>query len=284
MFKRCLVELSLKESLLHRSIIAIDHALPDVTSGMQLSLVATRVIQFEKKKIYLISCVDITIVRDGFQITSVRKNPWGDVMALQDFLEKFPFIRKHSFGQTDSKALFLDNQFFMVDNGSGAYLQILQGDFIPKILINDRYPSISSALAAQDDSFKATHLASGSHLANQRKTYAKGAEFNLLPYYMAGTETKSIGRNGGQIYLQLYDQYIRYFVPKSGCLDGTGASMIAMRDVLLYDQNGQAKSLELLDQPLVILYFHTLTNGILVGGDNSKLSILEKLARLALEN
>lgn len=38
------------------------------------------------------------------------------------------------------------------------------------------------------------------------------------------------------------------------------------------------------DLPLVQLYLHTMTNGVLVGGDNSKMSVLEKLARLALEN
>lgn len=31
-------------------------------------------------------------------------------------------------------------------------------------------------------------------------------------------------------------------------------------------------------------YLHTMTNGLLVGGDNSKMSVLEKLARLPLEN
>ncbi|CAM3510419.1 hypothetical protein XNC1_4216 [Xenorhabdus nematophila ATCC 19061] len=35
---------------------------------------------------------------------------------------------------------------------------------------------------------------------------------------------------------------------------------------------------------LILLYLHTMTNGILVGGDNSKMTILEKMARLALEN
>ncbi|TXT31792.1 MAG: hypothetical protein FD131_715 [Rhodocyclaceae bacterium] len=39
----------------------------------------------------------------------------------------------------------------------------------------------------------------------------------------------------------------------------------------------------LLNLPLVQLYLHTMTNGVL-GGDNSKMSVLEKLARLALEN
>lgn len=40
----------------------------------------------------------------------------------------------------------------------------------------------------------------------------------------------------------------------------------------------------LLNLLLVQLYLHTMTNGVLVGGDNSKMSVLEKLARLALEN
>jgi hypothetical protein len=31
-------------------------------------------------------------------------------------------------------------------------------------------------------------------------------------------------------------------------------------------------------------FLHTMSNDVLVGGDNSKMSMLEKLARLALEN
>jgi hypothetical protein len=51
-----------------------------------------------------------------------------------------------------------------------------------------------------------------------------------------------------------------------------------------YDARGALTIGGLLELPPVQLYMHTMTNGVLVGGDNSKMSILEKLSRLALEN
>jgi hypothetical protein len=57
-----------------------------------------------------------------------------------------------------------------------------------------------------------------------------------------------------------------------------------MRDVMDYAGDGSLIERDLLDRQLVQLYLHTMTNGVLVGGDNSKMSVLEKLARLALEN
>ena len=51
-----------------------------------------------------------------------------------------------------------------------------------------------------------------------------------------------------------------------------------------YRGDGQAIDSGLLDHPMVVAYLHTMTTGILVGGDKSKMSVLEKLARLALEN
>ena len=57
-----------------------------------------------------------------------------------------------------------------------------------------------------------------------------------------------------------------------------------MRDLMHYGTGGAQTMAGTLDLPLVQLYLHTMTNGVLVGGDNSKMSVLEKLARLALEN
>ena len=53
---------------------------------------------------------------------------------------------------------------------------------------------------------------------------------------------------------------------------------------MVYQGDGKLLQSGLLDRPLVQLYLHTMTNGVLVGGDNSKMSVLEKLAKLALEN
>ena len=57
-----------------------------------------------------------------------------------------------------------------------------------------------------------------------------------------------------------------------------------MRDVMHFGASGQLTESGLLDLDVVRLFMHSMTNGILVGGENSKMSIFEKLARLALDN
>jgi hypothetical protein len=77
---------------------------------------------------------------------------------------------------------------------------------------------------------------------------------------------------------------LRIFVPPEGGINGSGDALSGMRDVMVYQADGKPLEAGLLDRSLVQLYLHTMTNGVLVGGDNSKMSVLEKLARLALEN
>ena len=78
--------------------------------------------------------------------------------------------------------------------------------------------------------------------------------------------------------------FVRVFVPPEGGISGSGDALSGMRDLVHYGAGDSQTMARMLDLPLVQLYLHTMTNGILVGGDNSKMSVLEKLARLALEN
>jgi Transposase len=62
------------------------------------------------------------------------------------------------------------------------------------------------------------------------------------------------------------------------------AKYSGVQDLMVSAADGTQVTCGLIDRPIVRLYLHTMTNGVLVGGDNSKMSVLEKLARLALEN
>ncbi|MCY1237534.1 hypothetical protein D9M72_502360 [compost metagenome] len=119
------------------------------------------------------------------------------------------------------------------------------------------------------------------------KLLSKGRDFNLLPYYISMFK-RGHGHHGERIGLKIAVQdcgaWLRVFVPPEGGINGAGDSLSGMRDVMHYGAGGAASLAGLLDLPLVRLYLHTMTNGVLVGGDNSKMSMLEKLARLTLEN
>ena len=152
---------------------------------------------------------------------------------------------------------------------------------MPRLILNDRYSGIETALAAQDE------LLERRREQGKGKVLSKGREFNLLPYYIsmyapgAGVRNERIGT---RIPLQDRGAFVRLFVPPEGGIKGSGDKLSCMRDLMLYGADDKVVESGLLERPLVQLYLHTMTNGVLVGGDNSKMSVLEKLARLALEN
>ncbi|MFY7865068.1 hypothetical protein [Roseateles sp.] len=276
--KRCLVELSLKEGLLgHKPVPA--PTMPQDLLPASLTLLATRQIRMggRQKPKQLVACVDVDLGPDGLSVTRVRRSPWSkDTLAAIDFVEEFPFL------QTDGRELIGDGQFWVIDRATGERLTAWWGKFVPKLILNASYDGVEAALAAQEG-----HLEQRRQEGSKARFYSKDRAFNLLPYYMSmylpAHQTHG-ERTGTRIALQDCGAFLRMFVPPAGGIVGAGDSLSGMRDVMVYLPDGQAVAGGLLDRKLVQLYLHTLTNGVLVGGDNSKMSMLEKLARLALEN
>ncbi|WP_203564280.1 hypothetical protein [Deefgea sp. CFH1-16] len=276
--KRCLVEISLKECLLGLKTITPSHPLPAELKTLEVALIATRQIRRNgKPPKQLISVVDAYITSEGISVTKVRRSPWAeDNVAAIDFLLDFPFL------QPVGKKLISDKQFWIVDKHTQKRLTVWAGAFVPRIILNNNYSSVEDALGAQEP-----YLANLRKSGKKGKYYSKGKDFNLLPYYMSmylSEHQRTRELTGTRIPLQDCGEFLRVFIPPAGGINGPGDSLSGMRDVMLYEEGGKSVNSRLLEQPLVLLYLHTMTNGILVGGDNSKMSILEKLAKLALEN
>jgi len=274
--KRCLVELSLKESLLGYKPVPTT-AMPAELKPASLTLLATRQIRMPGRQPskQLVSAVDVTLTDRGISVERVRRSPWSSAeLAAIDFVSEFPFL------QPEGTEKIRDGQFWVVDRQSSERLTVWAGAFVPRIILNDQYEGIEAGLAAQDGFLAARRL------EGSGKYYSKGREFNLLPYYMSMYRVGEAVRGektGSRIAVQDRGEFVRVFVPPEGGISGAGDSLSGMRDVMLYASDGKQVSAGLLDHSLVQLYLHTMTNGILVGGDNSKMSVLEKLARLALE-
>ena len=282
--KRCLVELSLKECLVGakpipiRSLAAFDGSLDGA-----YTLIATKRIRLDVRK-ELVAAVDIQIAGDQICVTGMRRTPWSRSTATAlGMCFDYPFLQGPGKNGAASGPI-RDAQFWMVDKASGHRLAAWRGDFVPKVILNDEYPSIERALRLQEDE----HVRKSAGAADGGlKYYSKGRGANLLPYYMsmfATGQREGAENAGSKVALQDCGAFVRVFVPPADSLKGAGNPLSGMRDVMVYRGDGQAIDSGLLDHPLAVTYLHTMTTGILVGGDNSKMSVLEKLARLALEN
>ena len=269
-------QLSLKESLLGYKPVPTP-GMPAELKPASLTLLATRQIRMPGRQPpkQLVSAVDVTLTDKGISVERVRRSPWSSAeLAAIDFVSEFPFL------QPEGTEKIRDGQFWVVDRQSSVRLTVWAGAFVPRIILNDQYEGIEAGLAAQDEMLAARRL------EGSGKYYSKGRGFNLLPYYMSMFRVGDAVRGektGSRIAVQDRGEFVRVFVPPEGGISGAGDSLSGMRDVMLYASDGEQVAAGLLDHSLVQLYLHTMTNGILVGGDNSKMSILEKLAKLALE-
>lgn len=280
--KRCVVELSLKECLVGAK--PLDSCALRVDSPACYTLLATRRLNGEVRK-QLVSAVDIRIepvacaglAGGRLTVTSVRRSPWGNADdAALEFAYEFPFLQPKGAKQIK------DGQFWLVDRGANQRLTAWRGNFVPRIITNDRYETFEAALRQMETTHREV-TSSGDELP---KYYSKGKDVNLLPYYisMLDEEHQQRGESAGsKLAVQDCGPWLRVFVPTAAGLNGDGDSLSGMRDVMVYSGDNEALLDGLLEHPLTHLYLHTMTTGVLVGGENSKMSVLEKLARLALE-
>lgn len=277
--KRCMVELSLKEVLIGQKSLPLTTTMPVLASApTELTLLATRRMRPHGKQApeQMVSAVDIRINEGALTVTRVRRTPWGDPSATLDFVQEFPFL------QENGKEWIRDGQFWLLDRAIGERMTVWSGAFVPKIILNDAYEGIEQAIAAQDDHLEARRAA-----GSPGRFLSKGQNFNLLPYYIAMYRPEHLVRGermGTRLPIQDCGEFVRIFVPPEGGISGAGDALSGMRDLMVYGADGTQKAGALLEHPMLQLYLHTMTNGMLLGGDNSKMSVLEKLARLALEN
>jgi hypothetical protein len=285
--KRCLVELSLKECLVGAKPVPVESlaAFNGSLDGVY-TLIATKRIRLDVRK-ELVATVDIQISGTEILVTGMKRTPWSrSAAAALGMCFDYPFLQSPAKNGATTGPI-RDGQFWVLDKASGNRLAAWRGDFVPKIILNDVYPTIERALRLQEDEHasKTGGMAGVGH--GGLKFYSKGRDANLVPYYMSmRAADQQIGAEnvGSKVAVQDCGAFVRVFVPPADSLKGAGNPLSGMRDVMVYRGDGQAIESGLLDHPMIVAYLHTMTTGILVGGDNSKMSVLEKLARLALEN
>jgi hypothetical protein len=271
MVKRSLLELSLKEALCrHKPIPAA--TIPQELLPAHLTLLATRrlrICQGQYKQ--LVSCVKVSLEDGEIRVQETSKSRWSkDTQCALRYLADYPFL------QPDDKPI-RDGQFWIVDERTSHRLRVWSGSFVPTILLNANYPSIEDVLSLQEEDLR----------EHAFKYYSKSHKWNLLPYYMYifddGVERARV-KDRESVSLQDRGEFLRLFVPPAEALAGERASLSCFRDLMVYRADGSVLEHGLLDHSLVRIYLHTMTVGLLVAANNSKMSVLEKLARLPLEN
>jgi hypothetical protein len=132
---------------------------------------------------------------------------------------------------------------------------------IPRIIGNSTVDSIE--LAADEDS------------DNKLSRQATKPKEIVLPYYIAKTKER-------HIYLEQSNNDLLYFVTPSTQPNSTIAKQNLIYNILTFDKNGDL--LKALDQSVTELFLKSFTENIIKNNEYSKSSILEKIAKLYIEN
>lgn len=152
-----------------------------------------------------------------------------------------------------------NNSFFIFDRNEQVLLSSYNSARIPKIVGNAKLDNIAAAERAQNQ------------LSRQATTPAD----IVLPYYIARKKQR-------HIYLQKCENDLLCFVTTLGNVNQNIEKQNLIYNILTFDENGNI--LDALDQKVTDLYLKSFTKDVLKINEYSKSSLLEKVARIYIEN
>ncbi len=180
---------------------------------------------------------------------------------MQQIRRRFPFLRTIKHSPDDLK----DNQQYFVDEESQIYISCYTDDYFTPTLIG-KEDVLSS-------------LENGTLEINRR-------QHNLLPLVLHYND--EIGAVRDLICLDLSNHsFIQYFVPPRN-IRSTVRRGYRVYHLIGKHYGRKAKesipTSELIKHPIVALHFSTLTQNVLKTNDNSQSSLLQKVAKVLIEN
>lgn len=265
--RRCAVELAIKYRFAAGSIPLS----PTTPEGNFTLLYTDRVFLMEggnwRKPLEYLAGARIAVSKGELRIVDRFFHPEVSLALLEELRSQFPCIGKQIQGDS----------LFVVDEASGRYLRRYSGAFVPKIVLNSRYGGIDEALET---------MASDGGLSD-KGYFSRSSTWSLLPFYSPPPEKIAEDiRWRDTSFIEDRGSFIRYFVPSQLSPKAT-SGFSNMHDLMVYAPESQGSSKYavvdggLLGEPLVRLYLSTLTCGLMRLNENSKASLLEKIARLA---
>jgi hypothetical protein len=181
--------------------------------------------------------------------------------------EKFKFLRRR---KTKSAEKLIDDQQIYVDENSHDRISTYTDDYYTPTLIGRR--------GILEEMARGT-------LAIGRKTMEEDSS-RLLPLatYYSG-ESKHMNEIQNMICLDTEKPtYIQYYVPPKTGLKSSVKNGFRVYHLIGYRNGEQMTTQELVENPLVALHFNTITQNILKISENSQSSLLQKVAKVLIEN
>lgn len=260
-FQKILIELGIK-NWIRKSLVDSNFGLPvppQSFSEKQFFAIYVRKPKKQKAKAVAVEFV----YKEGFIcIKSVMR----DVQQIQ---KRFPFLRTL---QNNPDVLKDDQQYF-ADEATRSFISCYTNDFYTPTLIGRK--GILEEMESGE--LKINRQVSGEHSSR------------LLPLVMYyNGEVKPVKRIHNMICFDLSNEtFVQYYVPP-----GTGLGQTSKTGFRVYHLIGntysnpkrQIPTFELINHPITALHFGTLTQNILKISDNSQSSLLQKVAKVLVEN
>jgi len=184
------------------------------------------------------------------------------ILGIHRYRNNEELLLMHPFLEQRRGALF-DDGFFIYDRDNG-HLLTTYSNRMPVIIGNPNIDFINPDPELLNPGGKVTR----SH---------KDPASVILPYYLSPT-----GKKATRAYIQESGPDLLYFVAGAQGAKAKIDRQNLIYNVLVFDNSGQL--LRAIDQPITSTFFKSMTFNVLRVGENSKMSLLQKVARLPLEN
>ena len=191
----------------------------------------------------------------------------GVIRDLDTIEKKFPFLRRRKY---KSEEILVNDQEMYVDETCQSRISCYTNDFFTPTLIG-RHGILEE-------------IAMGT-LEIGRKTRRENSS-RLLPLvtYYSG-ETIPMNRIRDMICFDTEKKdFIQYYVPPKSGLNQSVKNGFRVYHLIGYQNSEAMTTQELIEHPLVALHFNTLTQNILKISENSQSSLLQKVAKVLIEN
>lgn len=258
-FQKVLIELEIK-NWMRQSIVNSSFGLPITPQSLPEKQFFTIYVRSPRKKKAKAVAVEFLYKEGCIYIKNVMRD-------MKQIEKEFPFLRR----QKNKSEKLIDEQQYFVDKSEQLYISCYTNDLYTPTLIGRN--------AILEDMEKGTLK-----INREIKDEDSSRLFPLVSYYNG--EVKPIKRIQSMICLDLQNEiFVQYYVPPGKNLDSSLKKGFRAYHLIgkTYSQTPIHTS-ELIEHPITALHFSTLTQNLLKISDNSQSSLLQKVAKVLIEN